>query len=133
MRELDLLGRVDARARDASSLQMRARAAVGAYNLLMASTKTRLGRIAAIIAVAIVAGACSSGGGYGAAGPTGPTKPPETTAGAEPSRGGGTETETDAPSVPAALRFTAPRLSGGTIRGETFAGSDVALWFWAPW
>jgi hypothetical protein len=133
MRELDLLGRVDARTRDVPSLQMRATPAVGAYNLLMASTKTRRGRLAAFMAIAIVAVACSSGGGYGGAGPTGPTKAPETTAGAEPSRGGGNDAENEAPSVPAALRFTAPRLSGGTIRGETFAGSDVALWFWAPW
>jgi hypothetical protein len=39
-------------------------------------------------------------------------------------------------STPAAntvLRFTAPRLGGGTIEGEDFAGRDVAFWFWAPW
>ena len=31
------------------------------------------------------------------------------------------------------LRFTAPRLEGGTVRGEDYSGADVALWFWAPW
>jgi hypothetical protein len=31
------------------------------------------------------------------------------------------------------LRFTAPRLGGGTVVGEDLAGDDVAFWFWAPW
>ncbi len=37
------------------------------------------------------------------------------------------------PAATAVLRFTAPRLGGGTIEGEDFAGRDVAFWFWAPW
>ena len=37
------------------------------------------------------------------------------------------------PAASAVLRFTAPRLGGGTIEGEDFAGRDVAFWFWAPW
>jgi len=35
--------------------------------------------------------------------------------------------------VPEVLRFSAPRLGGGTVEGEDFSGQDVALWFWAPW
>ncbi|HET6713647.1 MAG TPA: hypothetical protein VFI59_08055 [Actinomycetota bacterium] len=35
--------------------------------------------------------------------------------------------------VPEVLRFSAPRLGGGTVEGEDFSGEDVALWFWAPW
>jgi len=35
--------------------------------------------------------------------------------------------------VPAELRFTAPRLGGGTIRGSAYAGRDLVMWFWAPW
>lgn len=35
--------------------------------------------------------------------------------------------------VPEELRFSAPLLSGGTLRGEEYAGHDLALWFWAPW
>ncbi len=31
------------------------------------------------------------------------------------------------------LRFSAPRLGGGTVEREDFAGRDVAFWFWAPW
>lgn len=31
------------------------------------------------------------------------------------------------------LDFTAPRLSGGQVKGSEFAGRDLALWFWAPW
>lgn len=38
-----------------------------------------------------------------------------------------------APEVPRELRFTAPQLGGGTIRGATYAGQDLVVWFWAPW
>lgn len=31
------------------------------------------------------------------------------------------------------LDFTAPLVEGGTLSGSTLAGSDVAIWFWAPW
>jgi hypothetical protein len=31
------------------------------------------------------------------------------------------------------LDFESPTLDGGTLRGETLAGKDVAFWFWAPW
>jgi hypothetical protein len=35
--------------------------------------------------------------------------------------------------VPEELRFTAPSLNGGTIRGADLAGNDLVIWFWAPW
>jgi hypothetical protein len=35
--------------------------------------------------------------------------------------------------IPEVLRFEAPTLDGGTLRGESLAGRDVAFWFWAPW
>lgn len=35
--------------------------------------------------------------------------------------------------VPMELRFTAPALGGGTIDGADYAGSDLVVWFWAPW
>ena len=35
--------------------------------------------------------------------------------------------------VPEILDFTAPALGGGTVHGTSFAGKDLALWFWAPW
>lgn len=35
--------------------------------------------------------------------------------------------------VPPQLRFTEPRLGGGTVRGADFAGRDLVMWFWAPW
>jgi hypothetical protein len=38
-----------------------------------------------------------------------------------------------APVVAQVLDFEAPLLDGGTFRGETLAGRDVAFWFWAPW
>jgi hypothetical protein len=48
-----------------------------------------------------------------------------------PVRDGGASS---APAEPAeVLRFTAPRLGGGTVDGHDLAGRDVAFWFWAPW
>lgn len=44
--------------------------------------------------------------------------------------GGASPATTDAAEV---LRFTAPRLGGGTVDGRDLAGRDVAFWFWAPW
>ena len=35
--------------------------------------------------------------------------------------------------VPQVLDFEAPVLGGGSLRGESLAGRDVAFWFWAPW
>lgn len=35
--------------------------------------------------------------------------------------------------APRELRFTEPRLGGGTVRGADFAGHDLVMWFWAPW
>jgi hypothetical protein len=46
----------------------------------------------------------------------------------------GPATTATAPSpVPGELRFTAPRLGGGTVQGAVFAGRDLVMWFWAPW
>ena len=57
-----------------------------------------------------------------------PTSLPSVQEGQE--KGGGEE---EGPRVPAELRFTAPALAGGTIRGVDLAGSDLVIWFWAPW
>jgi hypothetical protein len=35
--------------------------------------------------------------------------------------------------VPTILDFSAPALDGGTVRGADFVGTDLAIWFWAPW
>jgi hypothetical protein len=35
--------------------------------------------------------------------------------------------------VPEVLDFQAPLLDGGTFRGASLTGKDVAFWFWAPW
>jgi hypothetical protein len=43
------------------------------------------------------------------------------------------EPERETAPVARELRFTAPRLGGGQIRGAEYAGRDVAIWFWAPW
>ncbi|MDF5757994.1 redoxin domain-containing protein [Spongiactinospora sp. TRM90649] len=38
-----------------------------------------------------------------------------------------------APSVPAALKFSAKTLDGKAFQGESLAGKPVVFWFWAPW
>lgn len=98
-------------------------------------TRALTGRwlVAAVLA-AVVAVACggtgpdarTSGGSTPAApaGGSSPASPPPTT---DPGTG-----EAAAANA-GALRFTAPALSGGTIRGAELAGRDVVLWMWAPW
>ncbi|HEX6262022.1 MAG TPA: hypothetical protein VF097_04160 [Actinomycetota bacterium] len=44
-----------------------------------------------------------------------------------------TEEPAEDPPVPRELRFTAPALGGGAIDGAEYAGSDLVIWFWAPW
>lgn len=39
----------------------------------------------------------------------------------------------EAPGTAEILRFEAPNLAGGVLRGADYAGKDVAIWFWAPW
>jgi hypothetical protein len=34
--------------------------------------------------------------------------------------------------VPDSLQFTAPLVGGGSFDGAAFAGTPLALWFWAP-
>jgi hypothetical protein len=62
----------------------------------------------------------------------GAPRPPE-----PPPAGSGTPTSppaiSEAPEPAKILRFEAPNLAGGVIRGADYAGKDVALWFWAPW
>jgi hypothetical protein len=93
------------------------------------SAPTNLAAIALSLGVAL--GACSSDSET--PGDPAPTAPAATAAvtptpddGA--SRSDGPETE-----VPEVLDFEAPLLGGGSLRGETLAGRDVAFWFWAPW
>ncbi len=57
-----------------------------------------------------------------------------TRAAATPSQGAGhsSSSPSQAP-VPEVLDFTAPLLGGGTVNGASYAGKDLAIWFWAPW
>lgn len=71
----------------------------------------RSGLRALVLALAVVATAC---GGDAVVAETGAPTP----------AAGGT---------PQVLDFEAPLLGGGSLRGETLAGRDVAFWFWAPW
>jgi hypothetical protein len=38
-----------------------------------------------------------------------------------------------AAAVPAALDFSAPRVGGGELDARSYAGRNLALWFWAPY
>ena len=82
----------------------------------------------------LVAAACASGGPDDATGarPGSSTVASPTPHDPSPTGQGGGAGGSDRP-VAEVLRFSAPRLGGGTIEGVEFAGNDVAFWFWAPW
>jgi hypothetical protein len=82
-----------------------------------------------LTALVTLAASCAGPSGGGAGYRPRPTQPgsPAGTSSPAPST-------TMAPStVPDELRFAAPRLGGGTVRGADFAGHDLVMWFWAPW
>ncbi|HEY5905680.1 MAG TPA: hypothetical protein VIX39_07695 [Actinomycetota bacterium] len=101
--------------------------------------------LAAILLLPIAVASCSSPEGTDAEGA--PTQPGESSAvqptpepgggggggGDRNGGGGGGGDRNGGGTVPEVLRFSAPRLGGGTVEGEDFSGQDVALWFWAPW
>jgi len=87
--------------------------------------------LAAIVLLPIALASCSSSEGTDAGGA--PSQPGESSAvQPSPEPGGDGDRNVGGP-VPEVLRFSAPRLGGGTVEGEDFSGQDVALWFWAPW
>ena len=73
---------------------------------------------AALFSLAIAAAACSGTDGAADA-PSGDRSTGSTAAGNE--------------AAAEILRFSAPRLDGGTLEGEDYSRRDVAFWFWAPW
>lgn len=83
-----------------------------------------------VVVIALLAGACSSVPERPGAeperaptlGPSAASKPVGPVAGTGPSA-----------DVPQVLDFSAPQLGGGTVDGASFAGRDIAIWFWAPW
>jgi hypothetical protein len=87
------------------------------------------------LALASVAVSCTPGGDATSnpAAPGSTTNEPSTAPADQGSPTPGTNGGQPSAAVPEVLRFTAPRLSGGTVQGASLAGSDVALWFWAPW
>jgi hypothetical protein len=92
------------------------------------------GRSAALLGLLLVASACSGGGEPVEPRSGSPRQSADASAGAEPEASGSPDGgNTDGGRPAEVLRFSAPRLGGGTIDGEDFAGRDVAFWFWAPW
>jgi hypothetical protein len=97
--------------------------------------------VGVVAAFVLAAAACSSSGGTTADVPEtpaveSPTSQPSEAPSPAGNGGGGNGNGGGGGNggpVPEVLRFSAPRLSGGTVEGEDFAGRDVAIWFWAPW
>ncbi|MGZ8623858.1 MAG: hypothetical protein ACXWYQ_06815 [Actinomycetota bacterium] len=85
-----------------------------------------LPRLAVATALTLVAGACSA---IGTEADT-PAPPRSSSPSASAGATDGAPSDGDVAEV---LRFSAPRLGGGTIDGEDFSGRDTAFWFWAPW
>ena len=87
------------------------------------------------VALTLVVG-CADGGSSGGA-TTAPAAP--AAAGTTPAPAGAATTACATPTAgsqpvaaPAALQFTAPLVGGGTLNLASYAGTTVALWFWAP-
>lgn len=86
--------------------------------------------------------ACGSDSGSSAAPPATPWSSPSPDASAAPvdtssaaTTPGDTASGNTAPpnaSAPDALQFTAPLVGGGSLDFTQYAGTTVALWFWAP-
>ena len=79
--------------------------------------------LAGLACVALLTSACSSES----------SEPPAAEAPTRAPSAASPTADRSTPVAAAALRFTAPRLGGGTVEGEDLAGRDVAFWFWAPW
>ncbi|MGH2539726.1 MAG: hypothetical protein ACRDGK_04330 [Actinomycetota bacterium] len=95
------------------------------------ASRLTIARIIALVAglcLTLVAVACSTGNDLTVTPTSTPQLPGSATPSVVPSGGGD-----PGGAVPQVLRFSAPRLSGGTIDGEDLSGRDVAFWFWAPW
>ena len=87
--------------------------------------------VAGAVLLALIATAC--GGGQGDRAPQMPAAPVTTTPSEQAASPQADQGTPDAPQAPRELRFTAPALGGGQIRGRDFAGQDLVIWFWAPW
>ncbi len=78
-------------------------------------------RLAGIFAIALLASACGSGETTAADGT------PEVTEATEP-------TSRPAPTDPApVIDVSLTTVAGGQLEWSSLAGTDVMLWFWAPW
>ena len=65
--------------------------------------------------------------------PAPPSPTPQEEDPAEPPEDPSPEPDDDEVRVPREMRFEAPKLGGGRVRGAEYSGRDVAIWFWAPW
>jgi hypothetical protein len=93
----------------------------------MSEARGRVARGGWVIALvlAVLAAASCSAPAQRTASPSPPSQGPSEMASPPPA--------SPLPEVPRELEFTAPQLGGGTIRGASFAGRDLVMWFWAPW
>ena len=103
---------------------------VDTYHHLMLARTVRT--LATLALLGLVLASCSSPEG-GEAGPAPSPSAEDSAPEATPEPMGSGDKGGGGRRVPEVLRFSAPRLGGGTVEGEDFSGEDVALWFWAPW
>lgn len=86
--------------------------------------------VAAVLAAVVAVACAGTGPDARTSGGSTPAAPADGSSPASPSP---TTDPGPGPANAGALGFTAPALSGGTIRGAELAGQDVVLWMWAPW
>jgi thiol-disulfide isomerase/thioredoxin len=104
-----------------------------------ANRPTRLaGLAAATAAAALVLAACGGGPDRTQAAAPAPAVAPavgaaSVDAAVDASAGGSDAPGSTVAQVPAALKFTAATVSGGTVEGASFLTKPTVAWFWAPW
>ena len=86
----------------------------------------RFRALAAIPLVLLIACGGTSDTGPSAPGDAAPTSGPAQT-------NGPSQPDSPATAEGPDLDFTAPAVEGDDIDLSTYAGKDLALWFWAPW
>lgn len=86
--------------------------------------------ILATAILGLILTSCASSAPDPAPGPAATAESPSPPSGPSPQP---TDAPGGGPAVPRELRFSAPALGGGEIDGADYAGSDLVIWFWAPW
>ncbi len=82
--------------------------------------------------VAVLLTSCGSSGALTSGATDSPTTAPSTVGSSPVTSPSGSAPSGGATEAPEPLRFSAAAVGGGQIDFTSFAGTTVALWFWAP-